>query len=75
MGLALAGRALLSKFLIILSADWWSCTPYMVVFWLVATPPPAPGSMGSMAGLMVNSKRVYAKGDLSVPPIPVVSPC
>ena len=28
---------------------------------------PAPGSTGSMVGLMVNSKRVYTKGHLPVP--------
>ena len=29
---------------------------------------PASGSMGSIVGLVENSKRVYAKGDLPVPP-------
>ena len=38
--------------------------PSLVVVW----PDPALGSMGSMVGLMVNSKRVYAKGHLPPPP-------
>ena len=33
LGLALVGRALLSKTLIQLSADGWGCTPSLVVIW------------------------------------------
>ena len=34
---------------------------------------PSLRSVGSMVGLMVNSKRLYAKGDLPVPPVPVAT--
>ena len=37
LGLALVGRALLSKALIHLSADGWGCTPSMKVVWPEAT--------------------------------------
>ena len=36
--------------------------------WLFGLRRPSPGSTGSMVGLMVTSKRVYAKGELPVPP-------
>ena len=36
--------------------------------WLFGLRRPSPGSTGSMVGLMVTSKRVYAKGQLPVPP-------
>ena len=36
-GLALVGRALLSKALIQISADRWACTPSLVVVWPEAT--------------------------------------
>ena len=39
MGFALVGRALLSKALIPLSTDEWSCTPSRVVVWHEATQP------------------------------------
>ena len=39
LGLALVGRALLSKALIQLSADGWGCTPFLVVVWLETTQP------------------------------------
>ena len=39
LGLALMGRALLSKALIQLSADGWGCTPSLVVVWPEATQP------------------------------------
>ena len=39
LGLALVGRALLSKALIQLSADRWGCTPSLVVVWPEATQP------------------------------------
>ena len=58
LGLALVGRALLSKALIQLSTGGWGCTPSMVVVvWPKDTHP-----WGSIVGLMVNSK-----GDLQVP--------
>jgi len=39
LGLALVGRAFLSKTLIQLSADGWGCTPSLVVVWPEATQP------------------------------------
>ena len=39
LGLALVGRALLSKALIQLSADGWGCTPSLVVVWPEETQP------------------------------------
>ena len=63
LGLALVGRALLSKALIQLSAGGWGCTPSMVVVWPEDTHP-----WGPIVGLMVNSKRAYAKENLPVPP-------
>ena len=39
LGLALVGRALLSKALIQLSADEWCCTSFLVVFWPEVTQP------------------------------------
>ena len=39
MHLALVGRPLLSKALIQLSADWWGCTPTLVVFCPEVTQP------------------------------------
>ena len=39
LGLALVGRALLSKALIQLSADGWGCTPPLVGYWPEATQP------------------------------------
>ena len=65
LGLALVGRALLSKALIQLSANVlppWS---------LFGLRDPALGSAGFMVGLMVNFKRVYAKGELPGLMLPV----
>ena len=39
LGLALVGRALLSKALIQLSDDGWGCTPSLVVVWSEVTQP------------------------------------
>ena len=39
LGLALVGRALLSKALIQLFADGWGCAPSLVVVWPEATQP------------------------------------
>ena len=60
LGLALVGRALLSKALIQLSADGCGSTPSLVV-------------VCPMVGLMANSKRVYANRDLPglLLPVPV----
>ena len=65
------GRALLSKALIQLSADGWGCTPSGSC---LAWGNPALGPRGSMRGLMANSRRVYAKGDLPGPPSPWWAP-
>ena len=63
-GLALVCRALLSKVLTQLSADGWGSTPSLVVVWPEVT---QPWGLGLCGRLMVNFKRIYAKGDLSVP--------
>ena len=60
LGLALVGRALLSKTLIQLSADGWGCTLSLIVCGLSWQP---RGSKGSMVGLMTTSKA-YSKGGL-----------
>ena len=39
LGLALVGRALLSKALIQFSTDGWDCTPSLVVVWPEVTQP------------------------------------
>ena len=46
---------------------WWVGL-YSFLSSCLAWSDPALGSTGCMIGLMVNSKRVYAKGDLPVPP-------
>ena len=59
LDLALVSRALLSKAVIQLSADGCGCSlPGSCLVW----DDRALGSMGSMVGLMVTSKRVCAKG-------------
>ena len=65
------GRALLSKALIQLSAGGWGCTPLGSC---LAWGNPALGPRGSMIGLMANSRRVHAKGDLPGPPSPWWAP-
>ena len=65
------GRALLNKALIQLSADGWGCTSLGSC---LAWGNPALGPRGSMIGLMANSRRVYAKGDLPGPPSPWWAP-
>ena len=64
LGLALVGRALLSIALILSSADGWGCTPSQAVGSCLTCGDSALGSPGSMVGLVVNPKSVYAKRDL-----------
>ena len=45
LGLVLVGRALLTKALIQLSADWWSYTPSLLVVWLEVTQPCGLGAL------------------------------
>ena len=56
---------MLSKALIQLSADEWGFILSLVVVWPEAT---QPWGVYRFYRLMENSKRVYAKGDLPVPP-------
>ena len=61
-GLALLGRALLSKTLIHLSADEWGYVPFLLIVWSESIHP--WGLPGSMIGLMANSRSAYVKGTL-----------
>ena len=74
--LLLVGRAMLSKTLIHIFVDGWgSAPPVSCLVW----GNPALGSVSSMVGLMVTSKRAYAKGSLkdscSHAPVPMASHC
>ena len=68
LGLALVGRALLSKALIQLPGNGWGYTPCLFLVWPEATHPCG-------VGLMVTSKRTYVKGDLPRLLLPTPHPC
>ena len=78
LGLALVGKALLSKALNQLLADGWSCIPSLFIVWPEMSQP--WGLWVLYLGLMVNSIRVLQQGGLSwsdaaSAPTCVVSPC
>ena len=75
LGLALVGRALLSKALIQLSADGWGCTPSLEVVW-PERPSPVYGLYGRVNGDLQEGfhQRAPSQTTATCVPVPVVSP-
>ena len=71
LGLALVSRALISRALIQLSADGWSCTLSLALVW---PSQPSPGVCRLYGKVNGKLQKVIPRGTFSAP-VPVVSPC